>query len=511
MPTVPPRDAELPLVLALDLGSSSLRAIIYDRLGREVEGTEGRTPSRWRETPDGGVEADPDALVEGTFAAIDQALAGAGRASAEIRAVGISTFWHNIMAVDRDGRPLTPLYSWADERSAGAAEYLRGRLDEEAVRRRTGVVFHPSYPASRLLWLRDAVPDAYRSARAWLSIGEYLTLRCFGTTACSISMASGSGLLDQRRCVWDAELLEILGLSPDRLSRLVDLDQPFVGPVPPLAARWPALARVPWLPAAGDGALSNLGTGCATAARAALVVGTSGAIRILRLPPDPRVAALWRDTLPRGLWSYRADRARVLHGGAISNGGNVYRWMHERLALGGPAEVEQALRTRPPAAHGLIVLPYLSGERSPDWPLAVRGAVVGMTQTTDSLDLLQASLEAVAYRLGLVWDLLRAAVPEVREIVASGGALRHSAAWVQIIADALGHEVILSSEDEGSSRGAALVALEVLGTGRAEDAPAPLGPVAHPDPGRHALHKAARARHRCVEETLGPLQPFTGP
>ena len=83
----------------------------------------------------------------------------------DIKAVGISTFWHNIMGVDPAGRPSTALFSWADERSAPAARLLRDRLDERAVHRRTGCRFHPSYPAARLLWLRGARPDAWRATR----------------------------------------------------------------------------------------------------------------------------------------------------------------------------------------------------------------------------------------------------------------------------------------------------------------------------------------------------------
>lgn len=501
VPTIPPRAAERPLVLALDLGSSSLRAIIFDRLGRELEGTEARVPTRWHRTPEGGVEADPDAVLEGAFQAIDHSLAAAGPFAQDLRAVGISTFWHNILGVGEDGRPATPLYSWADKRSAGAARTLRTRLDEEAVRQRTGCVFHPSYPAVRLFWLRGAAPDVFRMVRTWMSIGEYLALRCFGRTACGVSMASGTGLFDQRRCGWDDELMEALGIGTDTLAPLGDLDMPFVGLLPPYAGRWPALAGIPWLPAAGDGALSNIGTGCVTSARAALAIGTSGALRVLRTGPVPRV--------PRALWNYRADRARVLSGGAVSNGGNVYRWLAELMAVGAPEEIERALRARPADGHGLVVLPFIAGERSPEWPLAARGAVVGMTLATEPLDLLQAGLEAVAYRFGMIWDELRGAIPHVREIVASGGALLRSTAWMQIIADVLGHEVIASAEEEGSCRGAALVALEMLGDARAATFPAELGRVYVPDPARHARYRDARARQRFVEEALAPLQTET--
>jgi len=134
-----------------------------------------------------------------------------------------------------------------------------------------------------------------------------------------------------------------------------------------------------------------------------------------------------------------------------------------------------------------------------------------MTLSTEPLDVLQAGLEAIAYRLALIWDLLAATVPDAREIVASGGALRGSPAWVQILADVFGHDVILSDEEEASSRGAALVALEVLGAGRADAAPVSSGTVFRPDAERTARYRDARARHRDVEQALAPLQALFGP
>ncbi|HLW46837.1 MAG TPA: gluconokinase [bacterium] len=505
MSTVGPRDAERPVVLALDMGSGSLRAIFYDRLGREVAGTEGRTATAWTRTSDGGVEADAEALVAGVGAAIDAALAGLGDVASEIRAVGVSTFWHNVLGIDAAGRPLTPLYSWADGRSAAAVAALRERLDEEAVRRRTGCVFHPSYLPARLLWLRTARAGVFRAVRTWMSIGEYLTLRLFGRAVCSISMASGTGMLDLRRCGWDGEVLDAVGLSTERLCPLGDLDAPLCGLAREYASRWPALARVPWLPAAGDGALSNIGTACVGRGRTALSLGTSGALRVLWPGDVPDV--------PRALWVYRADRRRVLTGGAVSNGGSVYRWLRDQFVLADPAETDAALRDRPPDSHGLVMLPFLSGERSPAWPAASRGAIVGMTLATQPLDLVQAALEAVAYRLALIWDALSALRRPhgpgdgAGEIVASGGALAHLPVWLQIIADVLGREIIRSAEDEGSSRGAALSALEVLGALRTEDMSVPRAAVVRPDPSRHARYQDARARHARVEHALEPLQP----
>jgi len=200
----------------------------------------------------------------------------------------------------------------------------------------------------------------------------------------------------------------------------------------------------------------------------------------------------------------------VLTGGAITNGGSVYRWLLETLALGDSSGFERALPARPPAAHGLVVLPFLSGERSPFWPAASCGAVIGLTASTRSIDLLQAGLEAVAYRLALVWDALRRAVPGIHEIVASGGAFAHLPPWLQIVADVFGRDIVRSTEDEGSSRGAALVALEALGAVRIGALPVPRGPVVRADASRHAVYDEARARHVRAEQLLEPPEAEPG-
>jgi gluconokinase len=238
------------------------------------------------------------------------------------------------------------------------------------------------------------------------------------------------------------------------------------------------------------------------AARAALNVGTSGAIRVLR-EAEPAEA-------PRALWQYRLDRARLLTGGAVSNGGNVFRWMREQFALGTSEEIERELLQRRPA-HGLVVLPFLAGERSPEWPLWARGAIVGLTLATEPLDLLQAGLEAVAQRLALIWDQLRTAVPAVREIVASGAGLLRSPAWMQIMADVFGHEIAASDEAEGSSRGAALIALELLSEAHAEEMAVPVGRIFYPDPHRHARYLQMRSMHQSIEAALAPLQEMFRP
>ncbi len=507
MITMPANPApEPPLVVALDVGSSSVRALGFDARGRAL-GARHRHDYEPTTTPDGGVEYDPDGLVDLAGEALDGLLADLGRQAEEIGAVAVSTFWHTLLGVGADGRARTPLYSWADTRSAEAVEALRGRLDEKAYHARTGCVLHTSYLPARLFWLRMRDPAGFAATRTFLSFGEYLQLRLFGEARASVSMASGTGLFDQHAQRWDPPTLDAVGLAPERLSPIVDLDAPFRGLRPEFAGRWPALARVPWLPALADGACSNIGAGCTGPDRVALMVGTSGAMRVC-WPTEPTVVI----TIPPGLWCYRVDRRRILLGGALSNGGNLYAWLRDTLRLGSPEETERELAALPPDAHGLGVLPFLAGERSTGWVATARAAIDGLSLATRPIDILQAALETVAYRFALIHALLVEACPRADEVVATGGALLASPAWVRIVADVLGVLVRPSAETQASSRGAALLALEALGAlASLEAAPAGFGPTVHPDPARHARYREGLARHRQLYEALIPLHRRRSP
>ena len=264
-------------------------------------------------------------LVELVCQVIDEVLVKAKASSKEIVAVAISTFWHNVMGLGSAQEPLTPVYSWADTRSTRAAEQLKRLLSEESFHARTGSVFHPSFLPAKLWWLRESQPQVWQRTVRWMSFGEYLLLKLFGETVCSISMASGTGLLDQFRCSWDEEILNVLSLRPEQLSRLGDMNTPTSRSSGPFARRWPRLCSVPWFPALGDGACSNIGSGCFDSRRIALMVGTSGAMRVC-LNREPSF-------IPPGLWCYHVDRRRFLMGGALSNGGILFEWLHETLRI----------------------------------------------------------------------------------------------------------------------------------------------------------------------------------
>lgn len=486
-------DAGPPFVLALDVGTSSVRAIVYDSAGNAVEGLDARTGYRMDLTDDGGVEIDADRLLGIIGATIDGCLervrALPGDAGTRFCGVGYSNFWHALLGVGEGGEPVTPLYSWNDTRSAAEAAELAARIDQGEIHRRTGVIPHASYYPAKILWLRRTRPALAAMVRRWVSIGEYLYFRLFGRYACGVSMASGTGLFDPAAGEWNGWMMAELGIDAGMLSPLTGEGEGFSGLAGEYARRWPELAGVPWLPAAGDGACSNIGSGCMTGDSVAINVGTSGAMRVCweadRIIP------------PRGLWFYRANRRYSLLGGALSNGGDVFEWCKRTLGLDGLDDdtIESRIAAIRPDGHGLTVLPFFSGERSTGWHDSARASIVGLDLGAGPFDILRASLESVCYRFAAIYDLLRGHLPRDNRIIASGGGILNSEVWTQMMADVIGVPVAASAVAEASSRGAAMLALEAFaGTGGLESFPIPLGRVYDPDPGSHDSYRAGRMR-----------------
>ncbi len=497
--SVRPDEFSGPYILAIDVGSSSTRALLYDTSGVAVTGCASYRPYMATLSEEGEVSADADQLVGLVEETIDEALHLAGTRASRIAAVALDTFWHGMLALDTDNRPLTPAISWADTRPAMAAARLRERFDGSAIHQRTGAPLAATYWPAKLTWLAEAQPDVFRRAAHFVSLGDYLYLRLFGRLVTSASIASGTGFLATRERVWDAALIAAIGVRMEQLPPLGDLHTPLTGLQGDYAQRWPHLSATPWFLALGDGAAANVGSGCATPARLALTIGTSSALRT--------VAPLGSgaETIPQGLWRYLVDGARAVTGGALSEGGNLFAWIESAFNVPALAEAEAALTTLTPDGHGLTILPYVAGERSLGFHAAARATITGIHAGTTPQEVLRAGIESLAYRLRAVYlrllDNMKLAQPP--QVVASGAALLNSPLLRQVIADALGVSIYPSQDVEASARGAALLAMESLGIVADVAALEPhLDPPVQPDAARHAIYLRAAARQDDLYQRL---------
>ncbi|MGZ3581968.1 MAG: gluconokinase [Ktedonobacterales bacterium] len=492
-----------PYVLALDVGSSSVRALLYDANGDVIPEAKAQRTYDSTTAEDGEVSIDPNMLVAAVTSVIDDVLRQAGPLVEQIAAVATDTFWHSLIVLDASGRPLTPVLTWADTRADAAARELGHELDVTAIHERTGATLHTSYWPAKLRWLTQSCPDVMARAAQLVSFGEYLHRQYLGRSVCSLSMASATGLFITRQQTWDTSLLDHLGLRPEILPSLGDIHDALRGLVPANAERWQVLRDVPWFPALGDGAVANVGSGCTVPERLALTVGTTSAMRAV--VPAKTV------TPPPGLWLYLLDAKRALLGGALSEGGNFLAWLEKTLRLPPLTEAEPVVAALQPDAHGLTILPFLTGERSPGWHGDAHATIAGIRSNTSPVELLRAGVESLAYRISTVHERLAQAlladnaVHASPIVIGSGGTLLSSPLFRQILADTLGKLLYPLREREASARGAALIALEALGilSDVAQVAP-DLDPPIEPGAASGAVyHKAAERQLQLYQLLLG--------
>ncbi|HEX9931031.1 MAG TPA: gluconokinase [Pyrinomonadaceae bacterium] len=475
------------LILALDIGTSSVRAALYDSTAKRLDETFVKNARQLVMTDEGGAEIDAETALLQTVAAIDEVLEKAGDNAQKIEFVTASCFWHSLVGISAENVALTPVFGWADTRSAEFVKTLREKFDETEAHNRTGARFHPSYWSAKLLWLKNNQPDVFEKTQKWLSFADFLAVRFFGEAATSVSQASGSGIFDARQLIWDEELISFLEIAPEKLSRIAGDAETFVlkGEY---ANRWQSLKNAKWFLAIGDGAANNVGANCVFREKAALMIGTSGAMRVIYEGEPPQ-------EIPAGLWCYRLDKKRIVIGGALSDGGGLYRWLKDTLKLTATDdEIESQIAKTAPDSHGLTFLPFLAGERSTNWNAAARGAILGLNSATDPVEIAQAALEAIAYRFAAIFEQLNE-ICEIREVIASGGALRESPIWTQIICDTLNKPMFLPDEREASSRGAVLFALEKAGMIKnISDFPTDKGQAFLPDDEKHRIYQSAKQR-----------------
>lgn len=474
-------------ILALDIGTSSVRAAIYDQSGDVLPETVVKKERVVHFTEDGGAELTADEAFAQVVEAIEEVLA---KTTQTIDYVAASCFWHSLIGVDSEGNATTKVFTWAETRPAKYVQTLRDNLNEKEVHNRTGARFHSSFWTAKLWWLRAEHREVFEKTEKWLSFSDYLVLRLSGEAKTSVSMASGSGIFDIRQNDWDQELFSFLHIEPENLPKIESDSFTFQ------TSRWERLKESKWFLAIGDGAANNVGAGCLEKTEAALMIGTSGAMRVAFAGQVPA-------NIPDGLWCYRINSCRVIVGGALSDGGGLYRWLKDTLKIAEvDDEVEAEIKKREPDSHGLTFLPFLAGERSTGYHENAKGAILGLTQHTNAVEITQAAMESVAFRFAEIFGQLQQIV-EIKTIIASGGALRESPVWTQIIADVLGQNLSLPDTREASSRGVVLLALENLGKiADLTKLPTPEGARFSFDPQRREVYQKARKRHENYYQKL---------
>ena len=439
------------MLLGLDLGTSSVKALLMDESG--VALGEGSAPYSVKAPRPGWAESSPDEWWAAVLSATDAAV---GRRVAEVTALGLSGQMHGVVLADERGRPLRPAVLWADARSGGELSAYRG-LDEGSSHR----LANPpavGMAGPTLLWLREHEPDSYSSARWALQPKDWLRMRLTGEAAAEPSDASATLLYDLLADEWSYTAVEDLGLRAELLAPLVQ-SAGVAGTLTGDAAGALGLREgLPVAAGAADTAAAMLGAGLLRPGPVQLTVGTGGQLVTPKDAPGPDPHGrthLYRAAVP-GLWYSMA---------AIQNAGLALEWVRKVLGASWKEVYEEAFAV-PPGSGGVAFLPYLSGERTPRFDPGARGAWTGLGLDHTRGHLLRAALEGVAFALleGLeaLEDLgIRAAELRLAGGGASGAGGSSGEPWRQLLADVLGRPLWLLPDEisaVASARGAAFLA-----------------------------------------------------
>ena len=408
-----------------------------------------------------------------------------------IASVSFSTAMHSLMALDKDGNPLTNIVLWADNRAEAEADTLRQQtLVARDLYMETAIPMHPMLPLCKLMFWQRTEPELMAKTSKFVSIKEFLWHKLTGDFAVDYSIANATGLFNTARLTWSDTALTLAGIRADQLSEPVPTThtQPY-RPGPDILG---LPSQTPLLIGASDGCLANLGAGAIGAGITTITIGTSGAVRQTVQQP-------LRDEHGR-LFCYVLDEGYYVVGGPTNNGANVLQWLSENMTRQRTSAVLSEAATAPPGADGLLFLPYLLGERAPLWNAHVRGSYLNVGGQHTRAHFCRAALEGVLLNLLIINQLLDQQTVPTRVIHANGG-FAQSAFWVQMLADMAGVPVRLNASNESGAIGAMLLNLKADGVVKSLAEAAgrvAFGPTFLPDSGRHEIYQTTFAKFRQV-------------
>ena len=441
-------------VLALDQGTTSSRAIVFDRRGRARAIVQQEFPQYYPRP--GWVEHRPADLWESTRRVALAAVAEANLTGADLAAIGVTNQRETTLLWERrTGRPVAPAIVWQDRRTAEACRRLRSRGLEPLFRRRTGLLLDPYFSGTKLAWLLDRLPGVRRRAeRGELAFGTVDTWLLWQLTggrvhATDVSNASRTLLLNLRTGDWDDELLRVLRIPREVLPE-VRASSEVYGEVTTL----PALRGVPIAGVAGDQQAALFGQACF---RPGMAKNTYGTGCFLLLHTGERPVASRHQLLTTVAWKLDGRLEYALEG-SVFIGGAAVQWLRDGLGLIACSADVETLAARVPDSGGVYFVPAFTGLGAPHWDAAARGAIVGLTRGSTAAHLARAALDSIAFQTA---DLLAAMEADarlrLRELRVDGGATVNNG-LMQFQADLLRVPVVRPRTTETTALGAAYLA-----------------------------------------------------
>ena len=487
-------------ILTIDVGTMSIRAILYDDTGAMVHESSHEYHATFR--PPGLVEQDAADWRNGLF----DVLTGAGEYiqthDIDVLAIAVTSQRASVIPVDATGHALHPAVTWQDKRSAPQAEQLVGRLGFAGLYERTGLRPNPYFSAPKMMWFAQERPDLYRSAAKLVGVQDYVVSLLTGEFVTDWTQAARTMLLDIHTFDWDDEIIEAAGLSRSKLPNLVPPGGVGGALVRGMAQLTHLREGLPVVVAGGDQQCAALALNVIRPGHAEANTGTgSFAIAHAETPvlhPEQRV--LCSASAMPGKWITEAG---------IFNSGAIYRWFRDELS-GGTAPSYQALNdaaaASPVGANGVVMLPHFEGSAAPNWNTYAKGTFFNLSIGTSQGDMCRSILEGIALEITENLRLMEGLIGGIVQLSVAGGMAR-SDLFNQIQADALGRTVVRYENSEATSLGAVMSAMVTLGMvdsyQEAFDRLVPPRAVTYvPDEHAHAIYEEVLVRRRALYGAL---------
>lgn len=464
-------------LLGIDLGTSALKAAVLDGDGRMLASA-GREYAIDSPQP-GWAEQNPDVWYAAACAAVRSVMAEAGIDAADVLAIGLAGQMHSLVCLDEGGAAVRPAILWADQRSAAQVSRLNKQFERDKLAQTAGNPAATGFTLPSWLWLQENEPDTTRRTRWLLQPKDMLRFMLTGVIGSEPSDASATLLFDPHTCAWSPALLDLAGLTGDRLPPVHPSAEICRGLTEQAARDLGLRAGTPLVYGGSDQAVQALGQGIIAEGQVSSTIGTGGQwfAPLARPVHDPQLRLhLFCHVLP-ACWHLEA---------AMLSAGLALRWLRDQVLSGSSyTELADAAAEVTAATDGLFFLPYLAGERTPHMDPSATAAFIGLALRHGHAHLARAVMEGVVFAMRQGLDLLEELGVHPASVLACGGSNRHPL-WLKLQADIYARPLLPAANPEATARGAALLAGVGSGhfssfTAAIRSIPAP-SPAVLPDP-----------------------------
>jgi gluconokinase len=443
-------------VIGVDIGTSGTKAIALSDEGEQLYSStvayspvDGINPG-WH-------ELDPLVLINAVISTTSDVIQHCEKM--ELAGIGFSSAMHGLMCMGKDGKPISNIITWADQRSTDEAEKLMAAGFAADFHRISGTPVHAMSPLCKILWLKENDRETFDNTSKFIGVKEFILHSISGEFVIDVSLASATGLFDIHQRKWSDTILTYAGITASLLPKVEPIDK-VLNILPAMLSKLGLKNPVPVIIGSSDGCLANIGSNCIDEGSLAITIGTSGAARTIIKKQNFKYNPF--------TFAYLLDEEKIVVGGPVNNGGILLKWyaeafLNKTVSTASDFEwfIDEA-RKAAPGCEGLIFLPYLYGERAPVWDAKAKGAFIGIHSGHKQEDFMRAIIEGICYPLKQVVSSLEHGGTTITKICASGGFTR-SPEWVQTLSNILNKTIVVQQDVDASAMGAAILTLKAIG------------------------------------------------